>query len=91
MMFSLRAKKHVWGTMAGLLMTGMMGGMASLPAWSQDWPQWGRNAQHTGATSVVGQPATHILDDVVYDPFVDAGEGRSALPPATCWSTTRCR
>jgi hypothetical protein len=37
-----------------------------------DWSQWGRNAQHTGATTAVGQPARQILADVVYDPFVAA-------------------
>jgi hypothetical protein len=37
---------------------------------AQNWPQWGRNAQHTGTTSAVGQTATRILADVVYDPFV---------------------
>ena len=45
---------------------------ASLPAWSQDWQQWGKNPQHTGATNVVGQHANRILDDVIYDPFVEA-------------------
>ncbi len=46
--------------------------LAGLPAWSQSWPQWGRNAQHTNATSAVGQPADAMLDDVIYDPFVAA-------------------
>jgi hypothetical protein len=53
-----------------VVFTGLV--LASLPAWSQDWAQWGKNAQHTNATSAVGQTATHILEDVVYDPFVDA-------------------
>jgi hypothetical protein len=46
--------------------------IASLPAGAQDWSQWGRSAQHTSATSVVGQRATHLLEDVIYDPFIDA-------------------
>jgi hypothetical protein len=46
--------------------------MASLPGWSQDWPQWGRTPQHTGTVSVEGQHAQKMLDDVIYDPFVDA-------------------
>jgi hypothetical protein len=46
--------------------------LAGLPARSQDWAQWGKNAQHTNATNAVGQAAANILDDVVYDPFVDA-------------------
>lgn len=37
---------------------------------AQSWPQWGRNAQHTGTTTATGQTATRILADVVYDPFV---------------------
>jgi len=43
---------------------------AGLSASAQDWPQWGRNAQHTSTTSAVGQTASRILADVVYDPFV---------------------
>jgi hypothetical protein len=65
MMFSLRARKHVWSTMVGLL-------LASLPAGAQGWAQWGLNAQHTSTTNVVGQTAQTILEDIVYDPFVAA-------------------
>ena len=36
-----------------------------------DWPQWGRNPQHTGASAVLGQPLEAILADIVYDPFVE--------------------
>ena len=46
--------------------------MASLPGRSQDWPQWGRTPQHTGASNVLGQRTKELLDDVVYDPFVEA-------------------
>jgi len=46
--------------------------MASLPGRSQDWPQWGRTPQHTGAANVSGQHAKKLLDDVIYDPFVEA-------------------
>jgi hypothetical protein len=46
--------------------------LSSLPAAAQDWPQWGRTPQHTGVVNVVGQPTGKILDDVVYDPFVEA-------------------
>jgi hypothetical protein len=38
---------------------------------AQDWGQWMKNAQHTGAVSSAGQSAAHVLADVVYDPFVD--------------------
>jgi len=46
--------------------------LAGLPVRSDDWGQWGRNAQHTGATNVVGQRAQDLLDDIIYDPFVEA-------------------
>jgi hypothetical protein len=42
----------------------------AVSATAQDWPQWGRNAQHTGTTSAIGQPAQHILANIIYDPFV---------------------
>src|SRR3954451_15051780 len=35
--------------------------MASLPGWSQDWPQWGRTPQHTGAVNVSGQHTKKLL------------------------------
>ena len=43
---------------------------AGLSASAQDWPQWGKNPQHTSTTSATGQLAQRILADVVYDPFV---------------------
>ena len=52
--------------------------MASLPGWSEDgprsqgWPQWGQNPQHTGTENVTAQHIQKLLDDVVYDPFVEA-------------------
>src|SRR5436305_9188617 len=46
--------------------------LASLPAWSQCWSQWGRTAQHTNSPTAIGQPAAAMLDDVIYDPFVAA-------------------
>ncbi|MEA2691973.1 MAG: hypothetical protein QOJ16_1360, partial [Acidobacteriota bacterium] len=45
-------------------------GVAALAASAQEWPQWGQNPQHTGAVSTIGQPARHLLQDIVYDPFV---------------------
>jgi hypothetical protein len=36
-----------------------------------DWPQWGGNPQHTGASPVVGQRLETILANLVYDPFVE--------------------
>jgi outer membrane protein assembly factor BamB len=45
---------------------------AGLPGWSQDWPQWGRTPQHTGAVNVSGQRVKKMLDDLIYDPLVAA-------------------
>ena len=39
-------------------------------ALAEDWLQWGQNAQHTGRALVIGQNPSHILADLVYDPFV---------------------
>jgi outer membrane protein assembly factor BamB len=39
-------------------------------AGGQEWSQWGQNPQHTGTAVALGQPARHMLADVVYDPFV---------------------
>jgi len=36
-----------------------------------DWLQWGRNAQHSGASTGVGQSPNHKLVDITFDPFVD--------------------
>jgi hypothetical protein len=41
----------------------------ALAASAQTWPQWGQNPQHTGVVPVAGQPARHLLQDIVYDPF----------------------
>src|SRR4030095_4784345 len=40
-------------------------------ALAEDWPQWMKDPQHTGATSVAGQNLNQILEDIVYDPFVE--------------------
>lgn len=34
------------------------------------WPQWGKDPQHAGFISVVGQPINRQLADLIYDPFV---------------------
>ena len=36
-----------------------------------DWPQWGGDPQHTGEVGFSGQNLTRIIEDIVYDPFVD--------------------
>lgn len=35
-----------------------------------DWPQWGRNPQHTGEVDFNGQNLNRLIQDIVYDPFV---------------------
>ncbi|HEY8020046.1 MAG TPA: hypothetical protein VIH93_03040, partial [Thermoanaerobaculia bacterium] len=40
-----------------------------------DWSQWGQNPQHTGVATAAGQPATRLLADFVYDPFVAQEKG----------------
>jgi len=39
-----------------------------------NWPQWGQNSRHDGFVTTVGQDATSILADIVYDPFTAAEE-----------------
>src|SRR5215471_17033182 len=39
-----------------------------------NWPQWGQNPQHQGFVQTMGQAATSILADQVYDPFTAAEE-----------------
>jgi hypothetical protein len=46
--------------------------LAALPVRAQQWGQWGQNAQHAGFVNVAGQTATRILEDIIYDPFVEA-------------------
>src|SRR5688572_19251472 len=48
---------------------------------SQDWPQWGRNPQHSGAVNVAGQSPNTILANLIYDPCVDQEKsGGGSLP-----------
>ncbi len=35
------------------------------------WGNWGQNSQHQGFVGVAGQTGSHILANIVYDPFVD--------------------
>ena len=39
-----------------------------------NWPQWGQNPQHQGFVQTLGQTATSVLADTVYDPFTAAEE-----------------
>jgi hypothetical protein len=54
---------------------------AALAASAQDWGQWGRNPQHTGAVSTLGQPARRLLQDIVYDPFVQQEQADPLAAP----------
>lgn len=58
-------KRRVIASFATLLALG-------LAAAAQEWPQWGKDPQHTGITAAAGQPARNIIADIVYDPFVPA-------------------
>lgn len=61
---------HLWTLFAVLaLMT--VGLTTASSQTSADWPQWGRDQMHTGATNVAGQNLNTIIEDIVYDPFVD--------------------
>lgn len=37
---------------------------------AQEWPQWGRDPQHTGQVSIVGQSLNQNVVNLVYDPLV---------------------
>lgn len=56
-----------------------MGAGVLLAAAPPQWPQWNHDPQHTGMVQNLGQPLTRIIQDIVYDPFVDkemvAGDG----------------
>src|SRR5260370_18196124 len=50
-------------------------GVACSQAFAQtNWPQGGQNPQHQGFVTTVGQDATSILADIIYDPFTAAEE-----------------
>ncbi len=48
--------------------------LAALPLVAQTWPQWGRNAQHTGAVDIAGQAPARLLARVRYDPFAQIAQ-----------------
>jgi hypothetical protein len=54
-------------------------GAGSLMAAPIQWPQWGKDPQHAGMVQNLGNPLTRIIEDIVYDPFVEdemrAGDG----------------
>ena len=36
-------------------------------AFAQEWPQWGRDPQHSSQINVVGQSLNRNLADIIYD------------------------
>ncbi len=61
---------HLWTLLAILaLMTFALTSASSQSG--ADWPQWGRDSQHTATTTVAGQNLNRIIQDIVYDPFVN--------------------
>jgi len=66
---------------AGVLMSLLVARVVAIRADGQDtdvsqinWPQWGQNPQHQGFVQTLGQAATSVLADTVYDPFTAAEE-----------------
>jgi Viral BACON domain len=52
--------------------------VATPPANTPFWAQWGANPQHTGAVAVVGQNAANQLANIVYEPFVAQEQAENA-------------
>ena len=46
-----------------------LGSVLYLPAQTQDWQQWGRTPQHSGASPAIGQSPNNKLTSVTFDPF----------------------
>jgi outer membrane protein assembly factor BamB len=64
--------KHVIVGVLGLILaTGVLCNEALAQT---SWPQWGQNSQHQGFVTSIGQDATSVLADVIYDPFTAAEE-----------------
>ena len=67
-----------------LLFFGFLAGVLARAAGARDWPQWGGNPAHQGASAAAGQPLVAVLADIVYDPFVElekAESGRESARP----------
>lgn len=62
-------------------------GTISAPGITESWPQWGHDAQHSGAVSIVGQAPSKILVDIVYDPFVALAQAEANGALITHYST----
>jgi hypothetical protein len=52
--------------------------VATAPANTPFWPQWGSNPQHSGMVGVAGQNAAKQLADIVYEPFVAQEQAESS-------------
>ena len=64
-----RKRVYAWLVLALGAMTFLS--VTGLSQSGSTWPQWNRDPQHTGATTVAGQNLNNILANIVYDPFVD--------------------
>jgi hypothetical protein len=62
--------KRLWFAASLLLVLPLVALMAGERPSGDSWPQWAKNAQHTGFIQVTGQPASHKLAEIRYDPFV---------------------
>jgi hypothetical protein len=60
-----------------LLLSALLAGGGARAAGACDWPQWGGNPAHQGASAATGQPLASMLADIVYDPFVEQEEAES--------------
>jgi hypothetical protein len=71
----------ILAVLAGSLMTGCgssSSGTVAPPASNAPfWSQWGFGSQHTDMVTVVGQPLTRQLANLVYDPFVPQEQAES--------------
>jgi hypothetical protein len=60
-----------------LLFFGFLAGILARAADARDWPQWGSDPAHQGASAAVGQPLVSVLTDIVCDPFVELEKAES--------------
>jgi hypothetical protein len=62
--------KRLWFTASLLLVLPLVALTAGKRPSGDSWPQWAKDAQHTGFIQVAGQRASHKLAEIRYDPFV---------------------
>jgi hypothetical protein len=62
--------KQLWFAASLLLVLPLVALTAGERPSGDFWTQWAKDAQHTGFIQVTGQPASHKLAEIRYDPFV---------------------